>query len=175
VANQNDEEALKSGALQNLQTMRIARGEAERALIETKETLKRRLHELAEQREWYRVVLCSIGDAVLTIDVNGIVTFMNPEAELLTGWSSSEAMGQPVESIFKVVNEKTREALPSRVTDVLQRGSSHMAPPRTAILIAKNGLEMRIEDATTPVKNSAEIIIGAVMVFRDLAERMDER
>jgi hypothetical protein len=50
-----------------------------------------------------------------------------------------------------------------------------MAPPRTAILIAKNGLEMRIEDATTPVKNSAEIIIGAVMVFRDLAERMDER
>lgn len=96
----NEDDLLKSVALQNAQSILAARTQAERELIQSKEALARRADELAEEREWFRIVLSSIGDAVITTDVKGKVTFLNPQAELLTGWSSSEALGQSLESVF---------------------------------------------------------------------------
>ena len=170
----NEDDLLKSAALQNAQSILAARLHAERELIQSKEALARRADELAEEREWFRIVLSSIGDAVITTDVKGKVTFLNPEAELLTGWSASEALGQPLESVFNIVNEKTREATPNRIADVLREGIS-AAPPRYAVLIARNGMEAAIEDSATPVRTAAGIMLGAVLVFRDLAERIEAK
>ena len=61
-----------------------------------------------EQREWLRVTLSSIGDAVITTDPKGCVTFLNPVAQSLTGWTQEEAAGVPLTSVFKIVNEDTR-------------------------------------------------------------------
>src|SRR5262249_42593456 len=65
--------------------------------------------ELAEQRERLRVTLRSIGDAVLTTDVAGLVSYLNPVAEQLTGWTSAEAEGRPLADVFRIVNEETRQ------------------------------------------------------------------
>ena len=64
---------------------------------------------LDEQQEWLRVTLSSIGDAVITTDASGNVTFLNPVAESLTGWSLDEASGVPLDAVFKIVNEETRQ------------------------------------------------------------------
>jgi len=172
VVDRDEDDLLKSVALQNAQSILAARLQAEREMIEAKEALARKVDELAEEREWFRIVLSSIGDAVITTDVKEKITFLNPEAELLTGWSLSEALGQPLESVVNIVDEKTRDPTPNRVADVLREGAYYAAPPRYAVLIAKNGMEAAIEDSATPVRNAAGTVIGAVMVFRDLAERM---
>ena len=139
-------------------------------MIQSKEALARRAGELAEEREWFRIVLSSIGDAVITTDVKGKITFLNPQAELLTGWSSSEALGQALEDVFNIVNEKTRATASNRIAEVLREGIS-AAPPRYTVLIARNGMEAAIEDSATPVRNATGMLLGAVLVFRDLAER----
>src|SRR5204862_6744514 len=77
---------------------------------------------VAERGEWLRVTLSSIGDAVIATDTHGRVTFVNPVAERLTGWSAAEAAGQPLETIFPVVNEATRAVVESPVAKVLRDG-----------------------------------------------------
>jgi PAS domain-containing protein len=74
-------------------------------------TRKAQANELKEreQREQYRVTLASIGDAVIATDARGRMTFMNPVAESLTGWSDEEAAGKPLEDVFRIVNEQTRQ------------------------------------------------------------------
>src|SRR5262245_37434935 len=67
---------------------------SERELSETREELERRTLELAEQRGWFEVTLSSIGDAVIATDTKGFVTFLNPVAETMTGWTSAEALGK---------------------------------------------------------------------------------
>ena len=77
---------------------------------------------LQEQREWLRVTLSSIGDAVITTDIKGSVTFLNPVAESLTGWTQDEAAGVPLESVFKIVNEETRQTVENPATRALRDG-----------------------------------------------------
>lgn len=68
---------------------------------------------IAEQGERLRTTLASIGDAVITTDVSGRVTHLNPVAESLTGWTTAEAAGQPLEVVFRIVNETTRQPVTS--------------------------------------------------------------
>ena len=84
-------ERLRTAALKNAESMRIARQRAERELLAAKETLERKTEELQQQREWFEVTLSSIGDAVITTDVEGKVTYLNPVAESLMGWSLTQA------------------------------------------------------------------------------------
>ena len=171
MAERDEEELLKSAALRNSQTIFAVRQQAERDLIKAKEELARKVGELAEEREWLRTVLSSISDAVITVDIHGKITFLNPEAELLTGWNSSDALGQPLQSVMNIIDEKTRESTPNRIADVLRKGIS-AGPPRCSILIGRNdGMEARIEDTVTPVRNAAGAVFGVVLVFRDMAER----
>src|SRR5256885_4735839 len=65
--------------------------------------------ELRQQRKWFAVTLASIGDGVITADVNGNVTMLNPVAERLTGWTSVEAKGRPLAEVFHIINEDTRD------------------------------------------------------------------
>ena len=66
------------------------------------------------QPEWCRVTLASIGDAVITTDINGGVTFLNPVAQSLTGWTLEEAAGQPLDSVFRIINEESRQPVERR-------------------------------------------------------------
>ena len=167
----DEEEQLKSVSLRNSQAILAARLKAERELVQAKEALARKADELAAEREWFRAILACINDAVITTDIEGKVTFLNPEAELLTGWSSSEALDQKLETVFNIINKKTRQAATTRIADVLREGSA-AAPPRIIELIAKNGMETTIEDSATPLRDVAAKVYGVVIVFRELAERV---
>ena len=126
--------------------------------------------ELRQQREWFEVTLSSIGDAVITTDTEGKVTFLNPMAEMLTGWETTEASGQPVQKVFNVINEDSREPAKNPVDVVLRDGIAIRLANHTA-LIAKDGTERSIEDSAAPIRDATGRISGAVMVFRDVTQR----
>ncbi len=131
---------------------------------------KRAEEELRHQREWLEVTLSSIGDAVIATDMEARVTFLNPVAADLTGWSSREAAGRPLDEIFQVVNERTRRPAFSPVKEVLAKGISVALENDTA-LIARDGREVAIEDSAAPIRDPNGRIAGAVMVFHDVTLR----
>jgi PAS domain S-box-containing protein len=125
---------------------------------------------LRQQREWYQVTLSSIGDAVITTDTQGKVTFLNPVAEMMTGWKTDEASGQPLEKVFNIINEETRQPAKNPVDKVLREGIVVGLANHTA-LIARDGAERSIEDSAAPIRDATGNISGAVMVFHDVTER----
>jgi PAS domain S-box-containing protein len=126
--------------------------------------------ELRHEREWVHVTLSSIGDGVITTDPEGRVTFLNPVATMMTGWRAPEAAARPLETIFNIVNETTREPAPNPVRQVLREGTSAgLAEP--TVLIARHGAETTIEDSAAPIRDVAGEISGAVMVFYNVTER----
>jgi PAS domain S-box-containing protein len=126
--------------------------------------------ELRQQREWFEVTLSSIGDAVITTDTEGKVTFLNPMAEMMTGWKTDEASGQTLEKIFNIVNEDTRKPAKNPVEIVLRDGIVVGLANHTA-LICKDGTERSIEDSAAPIRDATGKISGAVMVFHDVTQR----
>ena len=126
--------------------------------------------QLRQQREWLRVTLSSIGDAVIATDAEGRLTFLNPVAESLTGWRTEEAFGQPVRSVFRVVNEQTGQPLEEPVTSVLSSGRA-VALANHAALVGKDGQKVPIEDSASPILDAAGQMIGAVLVFHDVTEK----
>jgi len=165
-----EEKLLRSVALQNSRAVMVARERAERELIQAKEALERKAEELAQQREWFQVTLSSIGDAVITTDTQGKVTFLNPIAETMTGWKMTDAVGHPLETVFKIVNETSRQPVDNPIAKVLREGNIVGLANHTA-LIAKDGRETAIEDSAAPIRNSKGEISGAVMVFHNVTER----
>jgi len=124
-----------------------------------------------ESRELFRTTLYSIGDAVITTDNLGFIMYMNRVAEEHTGWQEAEAKGKPLEKIFHIVNENTREKVESPVERVLSEGEIIGLANHT-VLIAKDGSERPIADSGAPIRDEQGEIIGVVMVFRDqTAER----
>jgi PAS domain S-box-containing protein len=126
--------------------------------------------ELYAQRERFHVTLSSIGDAVIATDDRGVVTFMNRVAEELTGWPLADASGRPLEEVFKIVNEYSREPVESPVAKVLREGKVVGLANHTS-LIARDGSERPIDDSGAPIRDAAGVIIGVVLVFRDNTER----
>ncbi len=124
---------------------------------------------LREQAELYRVTLASIGDAVLTTDAEGRVTFLNDVAVALTGWTRDEAAGQPVEAVFDIVNEGTGKTVESPVARALREGGI-VGLANHAVLISRDGTRRPIDDSGAPIR-SGDRIVGAVLVFRDISER----
>ncbi len=131
---------------------------------------RRASRELDRQREWLRVTLVSIGDAVIATDVGGRVVFMNPVAEQLTGWTEGEAIGRPVDEVFHAIHETTREPIESPTGRVLQEGSIVGLANHT-LLVARGGGATPIDDSAAPIRDASGEIIGAVLVFRAIAER----
>lgn len=131
---------------------------------------KRTAAALAAQREWYRVTLASIGDAVIASDPEGRVTFMNDVAERLTGWSQTEAMSQPLGEVFRIINEETRAPVENPAETVLRSGTI-VALANHTVLISRDGQEWPIADSAAPILDDARNILGVVLVFHDVTEQ----
>lgn len=129
----------------------------------------------AESREVFRVTLRSIGDAVITTDIAGCVTYINGIGESLTGWSHDEALGQPLDKVFHIVNEATRLPVENPATRALREGVVVGLANHT-ILIKKDGSECPIDDSAAPIRNELGYVSGCVLIFRDVtAQRLVER
>ncbi|MBE8990536.1 diguanylate cyclase [Nostoc sp. LEGE 12450] len=123
---------------------------------------------LFQEKELAQVTLQSIGDAVITTDSLGLVRYLNPVAQKLTGWSQLEAQGLPLSEVFQIVNETTREPVINPLETALYEGKTVGLANHT-ILIARNGDEFPIDDSAAPIRASNGEIIGAVMVFHDVS------
>ncbi len=123
--------------------------------------------QLAKAHELALVTLHSIGDAVITTNSRGEVEFLNPIAETLTGWNTSTAQGKPVDKIFNIINEVTRQPAVNPVARCLTEGRIVGLANHTA-LIARDGTEYVIEDSAAPIRDSHGEIHGVVLVFRDV-------
>jgi PAS domain S-box-containing protein len=126
--------------------------------------------QLSEEK--FAVTLNSIGDAVMTTDAQGQVTFLNPLAEKLTGWTQAEAIGHPAEEIFRIINEETRQPAIVPIKETLTHGTIRGLANHT-ILIARSGSECAIADSCAPIRNRDGQVVGTVLVFRDITERRD--
>jgi len=124
---------------------------------------------LQASEEKLAVTLNSIGDAVIATDAAGCVTLLNPLAEQLTGWTLAAATGHPVEDIFHIVNQETRQLALIPVTETLARGTVHGLANHT-VLIALDGSECAIADSCAPIRDRDGKVVGAVLVFRDVTE-----
>ena len=116
------------------------------------------------------MTLASIGDAVMTTDIAGRVTFLNKVAESLTGWTQEDASGKPLDLVFKIVNEDTRETVVNPAIRALKEGVIVGLADHT-LLIAKDGAERPIDDNAAPMRNAQGEVDGVVLVFRDVTER----
>jgi two-component system CheB/CheR fusion protein len=124
--------------------------------------------EARETGERFRTTLASIGDAVLTADSDGCVRFLNPVAERLTGWPSSDATGRRVEQVFDILNEKTREPVESPVRRVIRDGVVVGLANHT-VLRTRDGREVPIADSGAPIRDAGGGVTGVVLVFRDVS------
>jgi two-component system, cell cycle sensor histidine kinase and response regulator CckA len=136
--------------------------------ITEKKDYERRLQ---ESEAWLKTTLRSIGDAVITTDEKGRVSFLNPVAEALTGWDLPSALGKPIVEVFHIINEHTRERADSPVDIVLAKGIVVGLANHTA-LVARDGTERIIADSGAPIRNEKNDIIGVVLAFRDITERV---
>ena len=135
------------------------------------ETLRQLAAQLAEQHELLRVTLQSIGDAVITTDVAGRVTWLNPVAERLSGWLQTEAAGRPLMQVFQAVDERDRRPLPDPVVPSLNGGMGAAAETGAPLLISRDGSEAGVEISAAAIRGADGRVHGAVLVFRDVTEQ----
>jgi PAS domain S-box-containing protein len=125
---------------------------------------------LKESEKWLATTLRSIGDAVIATDRHGLVTFMNAVAESLMGWKLEEVLNKRLIDVFHIINKDTRQPVENPVTRVLFEGNIVGLANHTH-LIAKNGMEIPIDDSAAPIKDDKGNITGVILVFRDVTER----
>ncbi len=140
------------------------------AMWRARRQLQSREHAAREQAQLLQITFASIGDAVITTDAGGAVTYLNPVAEQLTGYAVAEARGRRLVEVFRIVNEQTRALVDNPVEKVLALGQVVGLANHT-VLIAKDGVERPIDDSGAPIRDDAGRIIGVVLVFRDVSER----
>lgn len=136
-------------------------------MIESMETLQK-------QKDLFQTTIYSIGDGVIISDTNGNVQQMNHVAEQITGYSETEAIDQPIEEIFNIINEYTREKVVSPVDRVLAEGVVVGLANHT-LLISKDKREIPIADSGAPIKSEDGAVIGVVLVFRDQTEEREAK
>ncbi len=169
-------DAMKAGALDYIVksevTMRDMPHLVSQALREWHHITERKRAEasLAEEKERLAVTLRSIGDAVITTDVQGRITMMNKVAEHLTGWRQKEALGEPLEKIFNIINENTRKQCDNPVAKVLETGGI-VGLANNTVLVGKDRTERVIEDSGAPILDHQNRTLGVVLVFRDATEK----
>jgi PAS domain S-box-containing protein len=157
--------------LQDMVTQRTAQwqeanAELKREIAEHEKAKER----LRTERELLRVTITSIGDAVLATDITGKITFLNPVAENLTGCPEEQSLGQPVQSVFRTVNEQTHELGEDIVSLVLNQNRI-VTLADNSVLVTREGHEVPIEDCAAPIRDTAGKQVGAVLVFHDVTER----
>jgi two-component system cell cycle sensor histidine kinase/response regulator CckA len=143
-------------------------------LDELRSTVEVALHKhemerrLRERERWFSTTLRSIGDAVVSTDATGKVTFMNPVAETLTGWTTTEARGRHVSEVVQLVDEATQQKLENPISSALKSGRIiHV----DGSLVAREGHQRAIADSAAPIIDDDGSTVGAVIVFRDVSEQ----
>ena len=126
---------------------------------------------LKASEQWLATTLRSISDAVMTTDTQGRVTFMNPVAQVLTGWGLQEAIGRPVTEILQMRREGGQVLSENPVMKALKEGVNIDLAPHNLVLIARNETERPIDDSVAPIRDEHGHLSGAVVVFRDITER----
>ena len=125
---------------------------------------------LHAQKELLRATLASIGDGVIVTDAKGRVTFLNVVAQNLTGWTASSAIGKPLETVFRIVNEDTRKQVENPALRALREGRI-MGLANHTLLISKDSTEWPIDDSAAPITDANGQTCGAVLVFREIQDR----
>ncbi len=125
---------------------------------------------LADSRQIFETTLTSIGDGVVATDTTGRITFMNPTAAQLTGWSRTDAVGKQLDDVFPLLNETSRTKVQSPFDKVVRTGSVVGLANHT-ILVRKDGSEIPIDDSGAPIRNVHGELCGVVLVFRGVEER----
>ena len=121
------------------------------------------------EKELAQVTLKSIGDAVITTDALGKVQYLNPAAERMTGWSTTEAKGKPAGEIFQAIDRFTREPVANPVDLVLEENRIYELDNDT-LLIARDGSEYAVENSVAPIHDNQNELIGVVIVFHDVTQ-----
>ncbi len=127
---------------------------------------KRAMEHLTSEKERLAVTLSSIGDAVIATDQAARVTVFNGVAEELTGWKAEDAVGRPLDEVFEIIHEETRQPAANPVSRVLCEGVTVGLANHTA-LVARDGTERSISDSAAPIRDASARITGVVLVFRD--------
>jgi PAS domain S-box-containing protein len=142
-------------------------------LLAIQEQTNKKLQEanttLQESEEKLGVTLNSIGDGVIATDAAGRLTLLNPVAQQLTGWTQAQAVGHPVDEVFHIINQQTREPAIMPVIAALAHGTVQGLANHT-VLIARDGSERAIADSCAPIRARDGQVVGAVLVFRDVTE-----
>lgn len=125
--------------------------------------------QLKERERWLFTVLKSIGDAVITTDEKGTITFMNPLAEKLTGWQQKEALNKPLNEIFKTKNENSGKKFQISVKKIIEKKNHNL--PSEIILAAKKGKKTPIDCRVAPISDGRENESGVVLSFTDISHR----
>ena len=150
---------LIKGQIEPRELLRALRYAVERKIIEDI---------LWAEKERAQVTLKCIGDAVVSTDISGNITFLNPVAETMTGWSLEEATGRPMAEVFRIVNATTHEAIPDPMERAVQRNlPGHL--PLNCALVRRDGREIPVEDSVSPIHDRDGRSTGAVIVFRDVS------
>ena len=180
----NDEVAALGGAFdcmaeQIADTQKQLEQRVQQRTVELAETVSELKKEIAERRrveqtlfgekERIRVTLASIGDAVITADLAGRIDYLNSSAERLTGWSRAEAAGQTLHHVFHIVDESTRESVEGPVERCFRDGQAVGIAANT-LLLCRDGQERSIDYSASPIHDHQRIIVGAVLVIRDVTE-----
>jgi diguanylate cyclase (GGDEF)-like protein/PAS domain S-box-containing protein len=124
---------------------------------------------LFAQRELAEITLSSIGDAVISVNVSGEVTYLNAVAESMTGWRADEAAARPLEEVLHIVNGATRIPVPNPLMLAMTQNKPFSLTP-DCILIRRDGSEAGIEDSAAPIHDRNGQVTGAVMVFHDVTQ-----
>jgi PAS domain S-box-containing protein len=138
----------------------------------SKTDLEKAQASLQKSEQRWSTTLASIGDAVIATDIYGKITFMNGEAEDLTGWTLSEASQKLVKEVFNIVNEQTRLEVENPIDRVLSEGIVVGLANHT-VLIRKDGSEVPIDDSGAPIRDKDSKTTGVVLIFRDISERKE--
>ena len=142
----------------------LAREEAARRAAEEQAKLTE------QEREKLRVTLASIGDAVISTDAEGRVTFLNQVAEELIGWSMNDAAQRNLSDVFHIVSDHTRQPVENPALRALAEGAVVGLANHT-VLISKDGTERPIDDSAAPIRDANKQVVGSVLVFRDISAR----
>ena len=184
-------EKLRSGrAVERLETVRLAKDGRRIPVSESSSPLKdaegniigasKIIHDVSDivaarealtrEKELLATTLASIGDGVIVTDNQSRVSFLNPEAERLTGWTSANAEGRPLSVVFRIVNERTRRVTENPVEKALRLGTIVGLANHT-MLLREDGTEFLIDDSAAPIRNKDGSLFGVVLVFRDVTEQ----
>ncbi len=137
-----------------------------------REITARKLAEDAVRKseESLAITLHSIGDGVISTDIDGLIVNINPVAEKLCGWDLKDALGKPLPEVFTIINAETRQTVANPVKKVLESGAIVGLANHT-VLISREGIEYQIADSAAPIRNKDGKISGVVLVFSDVTER----